>query len=265
MTPTSTFASVIEAALVTGGGSGIGAAPATALAARGVQVLISGRRAAALDQVAATSDRITTLVGDVTDESHREALAGAFSAMPGPRALLHAAGFFQVGVLDALAPDDWARSFDVNVTARWELSRACADALDGGRLLFIGSDAGANPRHGAAAYSVAQASSETLWRALRVEWAATDCAVAGFKPGLVDSDMVRGFLALSPDEFPARAAYEEYVSSGRLTDCDTVARFVTWLLLDMPADRFGSTDWDIRDDHHHAEWLDTPLYPNAPM
>lgn len=249
--------------LVTGGGSGIGAALAADVAMRGCRVLISGRRSEPLEAVAEASELITTCVGDVTDLEHRAALVSAFAALPGPRAVFHAAGYFQNGLLDTLAPADWRRSFETNVEARWAVSCACAPLLDGGRVLFIGSDAGAAPRAGAAAYSIAQAASETLRRALQAEWADSSRAVGAFKPGLVDTDMVRAFMQLPVDEFPARSAYEQYVSSGQIASTRMVARFAAWLLLDVPTQRFAETEWDIRDTGHHAEWADAPLYPNA--
>jgi len=254
---------VLNSILITGGGSGIGAALATTLAERGIKTLITGRRQTELDRIAGNSDRIETHPGDITDEDHRTQLVARLADLPGPRAIFHGAGCFQTGLLDTLAPDDWQRSFETNVTARWHLSRDAAPHLDGGRLLFIGSDAGANPRAGAAAYSIAQAASETLRRALQAEWADHNIAVTGFKPGLVDTDMVRGFMTKSIDEFPSRAAYEEYVSTGQITGPETIAKFATWLLLDIAAKRFTHTDWDIRTPDHHAEWLDGPLYPEA--
>ena len=78
--------------------------------------------------------------------------------------------------------------------------------------------------------------------------------MGAFKPGLVDTDMVRGFMRLSPEEFPARAAYEEYVARGQLATPRTIARFAAWLLLDVPSRRFTSTEWDVRDESHHGEW-----------
>ncbi len=261
-TPTAQGPAAIASALITGGGSGIGASVAKQLAERGCDVVISGRRRDALDVVAAASDRISTCDGDVTDTAHRHALSAALAELPEPRAVFHAAGFFQTGPLDELAVDDWRRSFEVNVEARWELSRLCAPLLENGRLLFIGSDAGANPRNGAAAYSIAQAASETLRRALKVEWEHRPVAVGAFKPGLVDTDMVRGFMRLPEEEFPARAAYEEYVSNGQLASPDVVAQFACWLLTDATSDRFSTTEWDVRDESHHAEWLNGALYPD---
>ena len=182
--------------------------------------------------------------------------------LPGPRGVVHLAGYFQTGMLDRLDPASWQRSFAVNVEARCTLSREVAPLLDdGGRLLFIGSDAGSDPRVGAAAYSIAQAASEALRRALQAEWAGSGRAVGSFKPGLVDTEMVRAFMALPEQEFPAKAAYDEYVSAGRIAPPDAIARFATWLLLDVPADRFAATDWDVRDPTHHVHWAVEPLYP----
>ena len=253
----------LRTVLITGGGSGIGAALAHELARHECEVLITGRRRVALEAVAHSSERISTCAGDVTDATHRAELTTALADLPGPRAIVHAAGYFQTGLLDALPINDWRRSFATNVEARWALSSECASLLDGGRILFIGSDAGAHPRAGAAAYSIAQAASDTLRRALQAEWANNPISVGAFKPGLVDTGMVRGFMGLPLDEFPARSAYEEYVSNGQIASTRTIARFATWLLLDVAATRFSETEWDVRDTEHHCEWADGPLYPNS--
>lgn len=253
----------LNSVLVTGGGSGIGAALAHELARRGCQVLISGRRLEALDAVAIKHDKISTCTGDVTCAEHREDLNIRLADLPGPRAIFHGAGYFQMGMASDLSSKDWQRSFDTNVTSRWELSRLCADLVRDGRVLFIGSDAGANPRAGAVAYSIAQSASETLRRALQSEWATQNIAITGFKPGLVDTDMVREFMAAPTDKFPSRSAYEAYVASGRITGPETIAKFAAWLLCDVPTKRFVETDWDIRDEEHHGDWCDGRLYPDA--
>ena len=214
-----------------------------------------------MDAVASRSPRITSQAADVTNSNDRAALAEALSNLPAPRAVFHGAGQFQLGRLDSLSLSDWQRSFETNVTARWSLSCKCAPHLDGGRILFIGSDSGANPRAGAAAYSVAQSASETLRRVMQAEWANRGIAVAGFKPGLVDTDMVRGFLAKSEAEFPARSAFQAYLDRGEFTTPAIVATFAVWLLLDLEAARFATTEWDIRNVDHHAEWLSDSLYP----
>lgn len=254
----------LAAVLVTGGGSGIGAELARQLADRGCNVIISGRRPDRLADVAAHSPgTITPVQGDVVDPAHRRELVDAFAAAPGPRGVFHGAGTFQTGVLTDLTADEWRRSLHVNVEARWALSVACASHLDDGRVLFIGSDAGVNPRVGAGAYSIAQSASETLRRVLQAEWAGTTRSVGAFKPGLVDTDMVRGFMAKSTNEFPARDDYLEYIDAGRLASAQSVAEFARWLLLDVSAAEFATTEWDIRDESHHQRWASSPLYPDV--
>ena len=252
---------MLKSILITGGGSGIGAAVAVAMSKRDCRVIVTGRRKDALDAVASQSSRITSHIADVTHPSDRTALAEALADLPSPRAVLHGAGYFQLGQLDVLSVDDWRRSFDTNVTARWALSKLCAPYLEGGRLLFIGSDSGVNPRPGAAAYSIAQSASETLRRALQAEWVDRNIAISGFKPGLVDTDMVQGFLAKSESEFRSRATYQDYIDRGEIAKPETVATFAAWLLLDVDANRFSATEWDVRHPEHHPEWLDGQLYP----
>ncbi|MEM7731371.1 MAG: SDR family oxidoreductase [Pseudomonadota bacterium] len=247
--------------LVTGGGSGIGAALALALARRDCRVIITGRRATTLEAVANQSPMIEALPADVTRPQDQDELASLLAKLNAPRGLFHGAGYFQLGKIDALSPDEWQRSFDTNVTARLALSTKCKPHLAGGRVLFVGSDSGTNVRAGAAAYSVAQAASETLRRALQEEWADCDIAVSGFKPGLVDTDLVRGFLALSDEDFPARTAFQAYLDRGEISSPDTIAAFAAWLLLDVGAHRFRTTPWDIRDPEHLGEWNNGPLYP----
>lgn len=251
---------MIKSALITGGGSGIGAALATSLQERDCQVIVSGRREALLEAVANQSPNITSCTADVTTSKDQTALVEALSRLPAPRALFHGAGYFQLGLLDTLAHHDWQRSFETNVTARWALSAKCAPYLTGGRVLFIGSDSGKNVRVGAAAYSIAQAASETLRRALQAEWESRNIAVTGFKPGLVDTDMVRGFLAKSDTDFPARSAFQTYLDKGEFATPETIATFASWLLLDVETARFKATEWDIRDHQHHPEWLEGRLY-----
>ncbi len=255
---------MLKSILITGGGSGIGAALAAELATRDCYVIVAGRRQRALDAISRTSPRIMSHAADVTKSNDRTALAQALAKLAAPRAIFHGAGYFQLGQLDALSPTDWQRSFETNVTGRWALTCKCAPYLDGGRVLFIGSDAGDNPRVGSAAYSIAQSASETLRQAFQAEWANRSIAVASFKPGLVDTDMVRGFLTMSEVEFPARAAYQAYIDRGEIAPPETIATFAAWLLLNVDVARFSKTEWDIRHPDHHPEWLDGRLYAAAP-
>ena len=120
----------VQSILITGGGSGIGAALALEIARRGCRGIITGRRADALASVAAQSPNITALLGDVTQDQDQTTWAAALADLPGPRSVFHGAGYFQLGALASLTPGDWQRSIDTNVKARSELSVKCAPAWE---------------------------------------------------------------------------------------------------------------------------------------
>ena len=246
---------MIKSILVTGGGSGIGAALALTLAKQDCHVLVSGRRHSSLLAIADQSPKITALQGDVTHTNDQDSFVEALSKLPAPRAIFHGAGFFQIGLLEKLSYSEWQYSFETNVTSRWALSTKCSQYLEGGRVLFVGSDSGKNIREGAAAYSIAQSASETLRRALQAEWLEREISVSSFKPGLVDTEMVQGFLSKSETEFPAKKNFQYYIERGEFVKPQTVAAFAAWLLLKVDAERFKKTDWDIREsvrNHGHA-------------
>ena len=71
-------------ALITGGGTGIGAAIALALSAAGAVVSLVGRRAAPLQELAANLDRACAIVADVTREEDTAAMVQAARAAHGP-------------------------------------------------------------------------------------------------------------------------------------------------------------------------------------
>lgn len=88
------------------------------------------------------------------------------------------------------------------------------------------------------------------------------CAGDVTSSGLVDTDMVRGFMQRSPEEFPAKAADEDLLSNGRIASAQMMGCFASWLLLDVGADRFATTDRDVSDTDHHDEWTNGVRYPN---
>ena len=71
-------------ALITGGGTGIGAAIAQALAGEGAAVSLAGRRKAPLDEVARRLPKATAIVADITKEADCAAMAAAARKAHGP-------------------------------------------------------------------------------------------------------------------------------------------------------------------------------------
>ena len=264
-------------AVVTGGGSGIGRALALRLSARGVAILIVGRRAAALAETAALAAAaggalVTPLVADVAAADTPARVAAAVAASGSAlRALVHNAGM--LGPIQPLAEVDPAalsRVLAVNVGAPLALTRALLPALGAGaRVLHVSSGAAHSAIEGWGAYCVSKAALNMAWRVLRDELAPRGVRVGSARPGVVDTDMqavIRGgdgavfpglakFAAMkaAADAAPARAPGAP-PPAGALDSPENCAVFLSWLLLDAPEEEFSASEWDSRDAAHHARW-----------
>lgn len=249
-----------ELAIVTGGSAGIGRATARALSRAGIDVLAVARRASIFPRAEADGS-IQSVSADVTTEDGlrriRAAVAGRKVA-----ALVHGAGVFPRGPIAQLSRDDWHGAMATNLHARLELVLALERQLAGGRVLFIGSDAARTPRPGGAAYSVSKAASEMLWRCLRAELGG-EIAFGIAKPGLVETAMLEESLGAPRESFPAGEVYAAMRARGETISAETVARFFSFLLLEVDREELTRDIWDIRDASHHPRWLAGPLYRPA--
>src|SRR5262245_40752744 len=159
-------------ALITEGGSGIGAAIAHALAKEGAAVALAGRRKAPLDDVAARLPKATTIVADVTKDSDCAAMAATARAANGPIDIVIAnAGAAASAPVVKLDLAHWHNMIDVNLTGAFlTVKAALADvtrkAEGPRRIIFIASTAGLKGYPYVAAYCAATHASVGLRRAL---------------------------------------------------------------------------------------------------
>jgi len=175
-------------AVVTGGGSGIGRAIATAFAREGAEVIITGRSAERLEQAAAgIGHGVRAVPADVTAEDDVRRLFDAACA-DGARldVLVNSAGAFAGGVVDDLALSDWQRVMDVNVTGTFLCSREAFRRMrphGRGRVINIGSIAGSRVREHSAAYSASKHAVWGLTQAFAVDGRDDGLAVTCLNPG----------------------------------------------------------------------------------
>ena len=158
-------------ALVTGASRGIGAATATALAAQGTHVILTGRTAKDLEAVedaifgAGGSATIAPL--DLTDGDSIARLAAAVAERWGKLDILvlNAAMLGTLSPVSAIDGAEFARLFTLNVTAQ-QVMIASFDALwrksDSGRLIALTSSVGSSPRAFWGAYGASKAALENL-------------------------------------------------------------------------------------------------------
>jgi len=185
-------------ALVTGGGSGVGAAIAAALAEAGATVTICGRREAPLRDITKNNSNIHGITADVTDPSAMQrALDQAGSEHGAPSIVVANAGAAISQSFDRTTSDDFAAMLDLNlggVFHTWQAGLASMKQAGWGRLIAIASTAGLKGYPYVAGYCAAKHGVIGLTRALSLELAKTGITVNAICPGFTDTPMLESAL-----------------------------------------------------------------------
>jgi len=228
--------------LITGGGTGIGAAIARAVAGEGAAVSIAGRRKAPLDTVAASLPRAAAIVADITKEADCAAMVMAARLAHGPIDIVIAnAGMAASAPAAKITAELWWQTLAVNLTGAFlTVQAALSDVTrnsDGPRrIVFIASTAGLKGYPYVAAYVAAKHGVVGLARALGVELAASGVTVNAICPGYTDTpllDAAAGKIAAKTGRSAADVRLElaKDNANGRLITPDEVAQAVLRLCL----------------------------------
>lgn len=226
-------------ALITGGGTGIGAAIARKLAAAGAAVSLAGRRAAPLQEVAAGLPRAKAIVADVTREADTTAMVATATAAFGPLDILVAnAGTAESAPLAKVDLAHWQRMVEANLTSAFLSAKAAlsdiARSQGGGRIVFIASTAGLKGYPYVAPYCAAKHGVIGLARALALELAPRGATVNAVCPGFTETPMLAASLAniagkTGRTQADAEADLKRLNPQGRFIRPDEVADTVLWL------------------------------------
>ncbi|GAA1524883.1 short-subunit dehydrogenase [Microbacterium ginsengiterrae] len=209
--------------LITGAGSGIGAALTRRLHERGDEVVLLARDAGRARELAARHPGAMTLVGDLTQPGR---LSWAFSKQQLPErvdTLVHVAGIVDLGRVADLPSGIWEQQLAVNLIAPAELTRLFLPMLrvSRGQVLFVNSGAGlrANPEWGA--YAASKHGLKALADALRAEEAEHGVRVTSVFPGRTATPMQERVHQQEGAEYdPARFIDPESVATTIITALD---------------------------------------------
>lgn len=184
-------------AVITGGGRGIGAATARALARAGARVVVSARSS---EQIEAVESELRqagleawSVACDVTDPDQVRALAAQSRQLVGPvQILVNNAGVASSAPLKHLALEEWNRLLTVNATGPYLCTQAFLPGMletGWGRVVNVASIAGKIGAPYIAGYCASKHALVGFTRAIAAEVAAEGVTVNAVCPGYVDTPM----------------------------------------------------------------------------
>jgi 2-keto-3-deoxy-L-fuconate dehydrogenase len=223
------------AAVVTGGGSGIGQAAARLLASRGAKVAVLDLK---------PGDEFTGLTADVTDDaSVRLAVDAAAERLGGIDILVNNAGIGAVGTIADNPDDQWHQVFDVNVVGMVRVTRAALPYLRRSQhaaivnTCSIAATAGLPQR---ALYSATKGAVLSLTLAMAADHIHEGIRVNCVNPGTADTPWVGRLLDQAEDPAAERAALNARQPMGRLVTAGEVAAGIAYLASPLAASVTGT-------------------------
>ena len=233
-----------KVALVTGGGSGIGAAAARLFAREGAAVALMGRRREALDAVVAqikeARGRAIAIQGDVVRAADCErAVRDAVHAFGALHVLFNNAGTSAVGTALETAEEEFDRVMDINVKGTFLMCKYALPHMieaGGGSIINTSSVSGIRGNRQRAAYNAAKGAVCNLTKNLALDFGPKGVRANAVLPGLVETDMPKFFQARGGKTWPdvVRENTPKY-PLGRIGKPEDVANCVLFLAADESA------------------------------
>lgn len=181
-----------KVALISGGGSGIGAATARRFALEGAKVVVTGRRHELIQAVAAEIGGVA-VAGSTSDPTHAaQAVAAALASFGGLDIVVACAGVGFVGSAGDISDENWQRTIDVNLTGAMVLVRAAMPAIlerGSGSIVLVSSVSALVSAPCLVAYDASKAGLIALSRSIAVEYGPYKIRSNVLCPGWVETPM----------------------------------------------------------------------------
>ncbi len=217
-------------AIVTGGGTGIGAATAHKLASHGLQVVIVGRRAEMLTAVADGSDAIVPIAADLEDpDVPQRVVSETIERFGRLDVLVNCAAVIRNHPIAEYSLQEIDQHLAVNIRAPFLLTQAALPALadaPNASIINISSSSGTILRTGQSLYGMTKAALEYLTRSHAGELAPLRIRVNGIAPGPIDTPIHETW---ADDLDEAYRWLASQVPLGRIGAADEIANWI-WLL-----------------------------------
>ena len=219
-------------AIVTGGGTGIGAAAAKLLAANGLRVVLVGRRRESLDSVRAElGDSAVAVAADLGEaDAPASVVEQALAAFGRVDVIVNNAAEIRTGPLDSVTREELERHYAVNVAGPFFLLAAALPSLrasDDAAVVNVSSSVGSMVKPGSMLYGSTKAALEYLTRAWAYELAEDGIRVNCIAPGPVDTPI---HATYSDDLESTYADLARRIPLHRMGTVDDIAAWV-WFLV----------------------------------
>lgn len=233
-------------AIVTGAGSGIGRAIATAFLREGAHVALVGRRKDRLEAVARDSGASPLVIS--ADVSKREdidrVLQETAAHFGGVNVLVNNAGILHIGNAEQITEEQWDQTFDLNVRGLWLLSRGVLPHMrkvGGGSIINIASVLGINGARLRACYAASKGAVVLLTKCMAIDHGVDKVRVNAICPGFVETELTADVLRRAPDPQAVRKERVAVHPIGRLGEPEDVVGMAVYLASDESAWVTGAT------------------------
>jgi NADP-dependent 3-hydroxy acid dehydrogenase YdfG len=205
-----------ETALITGASSGIGRATARYFAARGLRLVICGRRQDRLDALREELSGITEVFSLNFDIRDREAVFKAIGSLPGEFSAIdilinNAGNAHGLDPIEKGNPDDWDAMLDINVKGLLYVTKAVLPqmvARRAGHIIHIGSTAGKEVYPGGNVYCASKHAVDAINQGMRIDLNQYGIRVGAVNPGMVQTEFSE--VRFKGDTEKAKKVYEGF-------------------------------------------------------